>query len=191
MANDRSNFDDGTVNKLEPAPDGRLINCYLTIMHFEDSNWTVIIHEDFARLHRVNAKELRSMLRQSLGEIRNNVVKARRKLRSRIDVMLDGVAVDTDLHLSRDGRLEHRHRYAPKDHEAAIALLSVLLLDPDRPFGDELRECALEECTNYFLAMKNPAGGPRRKYCSDEHSDTADKMKAVERHAQLRKRRKP
>lgn len=190
IANDRSNFDDGTVAKLEPAPDASLINYYLTVMHFENPDWNTNIHEDFARVFRTNAKELRAMLRQSLGEICNNIARARQKLRSRTDVMLDGVAVETELHLSRDFRVEHRHRYAPRDHEAAVALLTVFLLDPDKPFGDELRECALEECTDYFFSLKNPAGGPRRKYCSDEHSETADKMKALERQARRRERRK-
>ena len=187
VANNRNDFSDGLVGKLEPAPDAKLINCYLIVMHFEKVNWTSIIHEDFARLHRSEAKELRGMLRRALNDVQASTAVARRRRRSRIDVMLDGVAVETELHLLRDGRVEHRHRYAPKDNEAAVALLWVFLLDPDRPFETELRLCSLQECPKYFLAEKNPAGGPRRKYCSPEHTYAADKIMAVRRQARSQK----
>ena len=187
VANNRNDFRDGLVEKLEPAPDARLINCYLIVMHFEKVNWPSIIHEDFARMHRPEAKKLRGLLRRALNEAQASIAGVRRRRRSRIDVMLDGVAVETELHLLRDGRVEHRHRYAPKDNEAAVALLWVFLLDPDRPFGMELRLCNLQKCTKYFLAAKNSAGGPRKKYCSPEHAYAADKIMAVRRQTQPKK----
>lgn len=177
------------VGKFEPAPDADLINCYLTIMQFQELNMSQNIHEDFARLHRWQAKNLRKLVRQALEEVLKSIPAARRRWRARIDVMLDGVAVDTELQLLHNGRLVHQHRYAPRDDEAALALLWAFLLDPDRPFGQEVRACGLPGCSKYFLAEKNPGGGRRRVYCSDEHSYEADKLRAAARNAKSRKRR--
>lgn len=190
LANNPSEFADETVSELEPAPDAGLINCYLTIMHFEEVNWTLKIHEAFARQYRSDARELRRLLRQTLEEAIDGIPAARRRRRTRVDVMLDGVVVETELQLLRSGRLEHLHRYVPNDHEAALALLWVFLLDPDRPFGQEVRICDLERCAKYFLAEKNPKGGRRRKYCSHAHTLEADALKAVDRNAKARKRLK-
>lgn len=191
LANNPCDFDDDLVeSEFEPAPDAGLINCFLTIMRFDDPGLTLTIHEAFARLHRRAAKELREILRTALMDACKSTSAARKRYRSRVDVMLDGVAVDTELHLRDDWRLGHRHRYKPQDHEAALALLWVFLLDPDRPFYSELRRCQLSTCQKFFLAEKNPAGGPRRKYCTTDCAYSADKIKAArERAPRSRKRR--
>lgn len=190
LANNPSEFEDGEVAPQEPAPDAGLINVYLTIMNAKDPEWTMVIHEDFAKLNRRDAKALRSRVRDALSTASSSLATARRKRRKAIDGMLDGISVETDLCLKADGRVEHQHRYKPVHHDSAIALLWMFLLDPGRPFGNELRQCALPDCGRFFLAQKNPSGGPRRKYCSTDHAHKADKLKAMERYEYRKKRKR-
>lgn len=190
LANDTSDIEGGTVGMFDPAPDADLIDCYLTIMQFEEQSSSPVAHEDFARVFRQQAKDLRKLVQQALEETLKSIPAARHRWRTRIDVMLDGVTVTTELHLLRSGRLVHLHRYAPRDNEAALALLWAFLLDPDQPLGEEVRVCGLDSCSRFFLAEKNPGGGRRRVYCSDNHSYEADKLRAAARNAKLRKRRK-
>lgn len=64
-----------------------------------------------------------------------------------------------------------------------------LLLDKRRPFGSELRQCALADCENYFLS-KSRGGGPRPKYCCLAHTREADNLRAAKRMAAIRAQEK-
>jgi hypothetical protein len=63
-------------------------------------------------------------------------------------------------------RLEYRDRHALLSH----ALL--LLLSEQMPYGKALCRCKLPSCGRFYLASKNPKGGPaNRTYCSPAHRD--------------------
>ena len=76
------------------------------------------------------------------------------------------------------------------DINAFNALVSVLLLDAERPFGRDLCRCRLEGCGRFFILQKKSTPGvPRRLYCSEEHMTEAHQRGANARTAKSRARR--
>lgn len=53
---------------------------------------------------------------------------------------------------------------------SALAEAALLFLDADRPYGRALCRCKDPACGHFYLAKKNPRGGPaNRTYCDPEH----------------------
>lgn len=109
-----------------------------------------------------------------------NLVGARRTLAEKISKQLSKIVVVTFPEF-RSGKLM-MEPYAMVDGvDEACAYALALLLDESRPegdsrsFGERLRRCALSarnggtsDCQKWFLSYAGEAGGPLRKYCSDE-----------------------
>lgn len=54
----------------------------------------------------------------------------------------------------------------------------LLLLDTSQPYSRALSQCRLTSCGRFYLAKKNPKGGPaNRNYCSEEHRSEAHNKK--------------
>jgi hypothetical protein len=76
------------------------------------------------------------------------------------------------------------------DLESALSFGVSLLLDARKPYGKALHRCKLPTCDRFYLARKNPKGGPANlNYCSPGHRDIAHDsrehratMKAARRH---------
>jgi transcriptional regulator with XRE-family HTH domain len=77
-----------------------------------------------------------------------------------------------------------------EDFEAMLTHAVVLLLDERKTYGAALCRCKLPTCDRFYLACKNPKGGPaNRNYCSPGHRAVAHdsrkhraEMKAARRH---------
>jgi hypothetical protein len=136
--------------------------------------------------------ELRERLRQALNEFLSKRGAARRVLvaraRAAIAAFNEAKGVRTALRIADDGALEHLHTYFPGGGPGAEGLLLAFLLSPRHTFGPELRVCALDECRKFFLATKNPKGGPRRVFCEEACQLRADALQATRRAANKRKR---
>jgi hypothetical protein len=53
---------------------------------------------------------------------------------------------------------------------ALLAEVATLIADPDKPYARALCRCQYPACRNFYLARKNPKGGPaNRIYCEPEH----------------------
>jgi hypothetical protein len=72
----------------------------------------------------------------------------------------------------------HHHGYSLADFRAfpnvasALALAMALVMDQARPFAKAFCRCKLPDCQDFYLAQKNPKGGPpNRTYCKPEHRD--------------------
>jgi hypothetical protein len=74
---------------------------------------------------------------------------------------------------------------------AALAVGILLVMDPARPFAKALCRCKLPSCGRFYLASKNPKGGPaNRTYCKPEHRDehhNSAERKAAEKAARKHK----
>ena len=71
---------------------------------------------------------------------------------------------------------------------AALALGTLLLIDQGRPYQKALCRCKLPRCERFYLARRNPKGGPaNRTYCTsdhrDEHHDSAERRAAIRKAA--------
>lgn len=66
---------------------------------------------------------------------------------------------------------------------AAMTVAALMVLDSTQPFRAALSRCKLPTCGRFYLARKNPAGGPaNRTYCSpahrNEHHNSAARQQA-------------
>lgn len=69
---------------------------------------------------------------------------------------------------------------------AAMTMAALTVLDARKPFRAALACCKLPSCGRFYLARKNPAGGPaNRTYCSpvcrDKHHNSAGRKAAARR----------
>ncbi len=81
------------------------------------------------------------------------------------------------------------YRYYPVNLEAALGYGLVLLLDKNRPYGKDLCRCRLEQCEQFFLAIRPPMGRPRRDYCCKEHLAMTHNRDSAERVRLYRERK--
>lgn len=89
----------------------------------------------------------------------------------------------------RDGKLKQHFYLAPTGIEACTGYGLALLYDKDREYGKRLRQCAYEPCERWFLSYAE-GGGPRPKYCCEQHQEQADKDRAPNRALASRARAK-
>jgi hypothetical protein len=62
----------------------------------------------------------------------------------------------------------------------------LLLLDPERGFGEKLCQCRLSACGDFFLEVRPPRGRPQRRYCSAEHMELGHKERGALRMRKIR-----
>ncbi len=73
-----------------------------------------------------------------------------------------------------------------KNVASALAFATLLVLDKRNPYGKSLCRCKLPSCERFYLARKNPKGGPpNRTYCDPDHRD--EHHNSAERKASARK----
>jgi hypothetical protein len=70
-----------------------------------------------------------------------------------------------------------------RDIHAVLSEGLLLLMDEQKTFGRTLCRCRLPSCRKFYLARRNPKGGPaNRTYCSpthrDDYHDSADRKAA-------------
>lgn len=106
----------------------------------------------------------------------------RRSRRTAIDVWLDDVKVRTTLELLPNGRIEHRHHYSAPSDDAVVGLCLAILCDPRLSRG-EVRLCKSAPCRRIFRRL-----GSKRVYCSDQCTERADRILAVARNREKRRR---
>ncbi len=99
---------------------------------------------------------------------------------------LSDVLVETSVEIDAQRSLAMRVALMVASEEAVERLLPVFLDDPRLGIGKRLRSCALESCGRVFISRAGRLGGPRRKYCCDEHREKADRADAVYRVARKR-----
>lgn len=62
--------------------------------------------------------------------------------------------------------------------ESALNYGVMLLLDISKPYGAALSRCGRSTCKRFYLAKRNPKGGPANKhYCSPAHRDEAHDLR--------------
>jgi hypothetical protein len=55
---------------------------------------------------------------------------------------------------------------------SALAFAMLLVMDQTKPYANTLCRCKLPRCRSFYLARKNPKGGPaNRTYCDPTHRD--------------------
>lgn len=73
-------------------------------------------------------------------------------------------------------RLQYQ-RYFPS-FKTAIDFSVMLLLDDSLGFGPALCKCQYSQCRKFYLAKRNPKGGPaNRNYCCPDHRDLSHDAK--------------
>jgi hypothetical protein len=70
---------------------------------------------------------------------------------------------------------------------SAMAFAMLIVMDQRRQYASQLSRCKLPSCRRFYLARKNPRGGPpNRIYCRpnhrDEHHNSAERKIAAQRH---------
>jgi hypothetical protein len=93
--------------------------------------------------------------------------------------------------------IAHRQGYSLTEFRSfqnvasALAVGMLLVMDPARSFAKALCRCKLPSCGRFYLASKNPKGGPaNRTYCEPEHRDKyrdSAERKAAEKAARKHK----
>lgn len=124
--------------------------------------------------------DLRDRLSKQLEVIRQFGPKAATALESELRQAGEMIAI-RPAYVATESGVEVSYRYFPVSLEAAIGYGLVLLLDAGRPYGKDLCRCRLEECQQFFMAIRQPTGRPRRDYCSEEHLNTAHNRDSVDR----------
>lgn len=137
--------------------------------------------DDPPKVMREGGLKLRDRLRRTLNDFVERSPGNLALWRAKADSACQSVKVMTKLNVLDSGVLDHGHRYIPVDHDAVEGLLLAFMMDPTKPAGGEVRVCALKTCGRYFVAKKNAKGGPRRRYCADEHRIEADRNAAIVR----------
>lgn len=83
-----------------------------------------------------------------------------------------GVEVTLGSAITRTGRSRPQYIRNFRDIHAVLSQGVLLLLDPQRSYGKALCRCGLPSCQKFYLARRNPKGGPaNRTYCSPKHRD--------------------
>ncbi len=127
-----------------------------------------------------NLVNARDRLREQLEAIRDSGPKAARALENELRQAGEMIAIRPAYFATKSG-VEVSYRYFPVSLEAAIGYGLVLLLDAGRPYGKDLCRCRLEDCQQFFLAIRQSTGRPRRDYCSVEHLNAAHNRDSAER----------
>jgi hypothetical protein len=136
-----------------------------------------------------SAVNLQQRLKVALDEFLASTPGKRRALHASANAAVKSVIVMSKLHVDDSGRLSRIDRYLPGP-VGAVGLLLAFLLDPRSTMGSALRKCGLPlpDCGRYFLAAKNPSGGPRPKYCpGTDHQKMADLLRAPQRMRETRR----
>ena len=133
------------------------------------------------------AKGLREVLRRIAADqqraARDFVPEISKLLSGRIIAMREIALVD-DCIESRDRILA----YSPP-HALIYAL--TLFLDPEKPFGRELRECCLPSCGDFgFRAPPTTRGQPPNHYCCADHRKQHERELARARMQEMRRKEK-
>lgn len=127
-------------------------------------------------------RETQECLRKNLDVIRNTPREAPRLLENELRQAGDRIAIRPSYVATSTG-VEVLYRYYPVNLEAALGYGLVLLLDKERPYAKDLCRCRLEQCEQFFLAIRPVMGRPRRDYCCKEHlaiahnRDSADRVR--------------
>ena len=83
-----------------------------------------------------------------------------------------GVNVTLGAELVRYGRQRIVYVRHFRDIHAVLSEGVLLLMDEHKPYGRTLCRCRLPSCRKFYLARRNPKGGPaNRTYCSPEHRE--------------------
>jgi hypothetical protein len=108
-------------------------------------------------------------------------------LRATADAAVEDIQVSTKLRVSERGTLEHIHTYAAGSRDGPLGLFLAFLLDPNRRFGADLRQCRLPTCRRYFFVPLNRKGGRIPAYCPGtdhqrRHDSEANAPKRARKH---------
>jgi hypothetical protein len=131
-------------------------------------------------------QQVRSVLEQFM----TGSQKVRQALREIRDAAIEHVRVaSTELVISKRDTLEHLHGYFTGTGDGPLGLFLTYLMDPGRPFGQNLRRCRLASCGRVFFVPPVRRGGPIPAYCpGTDHQRRADAMKAARRSKEYRAR---
>lgn len=127
-------------------------------------------------------RRVRGLLREVLA----NYPRGRRLEQLPAGVIRD-VVVEADMVADEKGQLSITVAFLLGSDEAAVRLLTAFLDDRKLGIGKQLRRCELASCARVFISRASKAGGPRRKYCADEHRELADRQDASNRMSRKRK----
>ena len=125
-----------------------------------------------------------------LEQIVEDLPKARRMMRAQWESAVNGK-------LLLIPRLDSRgvtYRVIARSLAVRMGYTFALLLDPKKPFGEDLCRCRYSKCQKFFFVQKVPGvTRVRRRSCSAEHAALMDAEDAVNRMARMRtqRRRKP
>lgn len=133
-------------------------------------------------------REMQGRLRKNLDLIRNTPREAPRFLENELRQAGGGIAIRPSFVATSEG-VEVLYRYYPINLEAALGYGLVLLLDKNRPYGKDLCRCRLEQCEQFFLAIRPAMGRPRRDYCCKEHLAMTHNRDSAERVRLYRERK--
>ncbi len=129
-------------------------------------------------------RKLRTHLQHYLGQD----AKRLSAMRAFADSAVDSIQVRTQLKISERDALVHLHSYTAGDGDGPLGLTLAFLLDPDRRFGEDLRQCRLPECGRFFLVPRGRRGGRIPSFCPDtDHQRRFDAKRAAVRNQQRRK----
>lgn len=132
--------------------------------------------------------DLQKRLKVALDQFLASTPDKRKALHASANAAVKSVVVMSKLHVDDYGRLSRIDTYLPGPF-GAVGLLLAFLLDPRSTMGNALRKCGLPlpHCGRYFLAAKNPNGGPRPNYCpGTDHQKIADLLRAPKRMSEVR-----
>jgi hypothetical protein len=138
----------------------------------------------YARRIEANPNELRHQLRDAFASYPR---KTRITVKESWEPLRGAVVRHAMLISAPDGAPVVSFNIDFRDVEGVIEWLLILLDDPVVGIGKHLRSCALPSCGRRFISKSTSKGGPRRKYCCDDHQELADRHNAKARMAHRRR----
>lgn len=133
--------------------------------------------------------EVRAEFRDAVFTTFKTPTAARRKYSKKIRDALEQIVV-IPRHVWDGRSCKTELRYFSLKTSAACGYVLMLLLDDQRPYGNLLRLCKLEECGRPFVGVHAKSGSPLTIYCSDDCKTIAKRHHNAARQAALRVRRK-
>jgi hypothetical protein len=125
-------------------------------------------------------------VRELLREVIANYPRKRRLTAPPPEGPLEDIVINGEMRVDAQGRVVMLIEMLVGSDQAVRTLLPIFLDDSQLGIGKLLRRCELKTCNLLFISRAARLGGPRRKYCCDEHREKADRQDAPNRVARMR-----
>jgi hypothetical protein len=176
-----------------PATDGSLVRAVVAyangaqVVLMQKSNELPSLVEQRARIRAGVDDRQREQFRALLERVLHDPKENGAELFPKAAQLLDGIKTKLTIHFGGRGFwITDTRSFA--DESRAMDFAVLLLLDRKKPYRKILARCHYGPCQIFYLAQKNPKGGPaNRRYCSPEHRNESHNSTRAARRQKGRK----